>query len=151
MSVNVEKSSDKGTVFIEFLKVDTERSSYKKITEKGINIFAKLSDDYNPLHLDSEYAKKNVLGKKISHGMLTASLISAVTGKKLPCPGSIYLSQSLKFIKPVLPKQTIKKTFKAAEIDYCTNKLRLKCECFINEILVLSGESTVLNPIDKSI
>lgn len=77
-------------------------STYSKvITENDINLFANISGDYNPAHLDDKYAQNTVFEKKIAHGMLSASFISAVLGTKLPGPGTIYLHQSLDFKKPV--------------------------------------------------
>lgn len=77
-------------------------STYSKvITENDINTFAEISGDYNPAHVDDDFAKQTVFGKKIAHGMLSAGFISAVLGTKLPGPGTIYLHQDLDFKKPV--------------------------------------------------
>src|SRR5208283_370550 len=71
------------------------------ITEGNIQRFAEVSTDYNPVHVDPEFAKQSLFGQQIAHGMLGASYISAVMGNKLPGPNSLYLSQTLKFSAPV--------------------------------------------------
>ena len=71
------------------------------ITAAEVDAFAQLSGDYNPLHINEEYAKKTFFGKRVVHGMLSASFISALLGMKLPGPGSLWLSQTLNFLKPV--------------------------------------------------
>ncbi|TFG20003.1 MAG: MaoC family dehydratase [Promethearchaeota archaeon] len=73
----------------------------KIIQEEDIQAFAKLSGDYNPLHVNAEYAKSTIFKQRIAHGMISASLISAVLGMHLPGPGAVYMSQEVKFRKPV--------------------------------------------------
>lgn len=87
----------------------------KTITEADVVNYAGLSLDINPIHLNNEYAKNSIFKERIVHGMLTSGLISAVLGTKLPGEGSIYLSQTLKFISPVKIGDTI--TAKAEIID----------------------------------
>ncbi len=79
-----------------------EQASYSKvISQQDVETFAGLSGDYNPLHMDDEYASQSRFGRRIAHGMLTAGLISTVLGMHLPGPGAIYISQTLKFLAPV--------------------------------------------------
>lgn len=73
----------------------------KIIQEEDIQAFAKLSGDYNPIHVNAEYAKSTIFKQRIAHGMISASLISAVLGMHLPGPGAVYMSQEVKFRKPV--------------------------------------------------
>src|SRR6059058_4155425 len=75
----------------------------KTITDDDIQKFADASGDHNPLHLDDEFAKSTRFGRRIAHGMFSASLISAVIANQLPGQGSIYLAQTLKFVAPVFP------------------------------------------------
>ena len=89
------------------IKVGQKASISRKITEKDILDFANIVGDFNPIHVDEKFAKKSIFKGNIAHGMLTASLISAVLGNKLPGPGYIYLKQELKFLKPVFPDDTI--------------------------------------------
>ncbi len=88
-----------------------ERASFSKtITEADITTFAGLIGDFNPIHVDAEYARKSRFGQRVAHGMLTGGLISAVLGNRLPGPGSIYLSQQLEFLAPVFLGDTITAT-----------------------------------------
>ena len=85
-----------------------ERASFAKtVTESDVTTFAGLIGDFNPIHVDAEYARKSRFGQRVAHGMFTAGLISAVLGNKLPGPGSIYLSQQLEFLAPVFIGDTI--------------------------------------------
>ncbi len=89
----------------------------KTVTETDIVLFAGLSGDTNPVHLDEDFAKPTLFKGRIAHGMLTAGFISAVLGTKLPGPGCIYLSQSLKFKAPVRIGDTVVARCTATAID----------------------------------
>jgi len=117
----------------------------KTITEADIVNYAGLSLDINPIHLNNEYAKDSIFKERIAHGMLTSGLISAVLGTKLPGEGSIYLSQTLKFISPVKIGDTI--TAKAEIIDINPEKkiITIKTTCINqNKNIVIDGEAKVL-------
>lgn len=90
--------------------VGQSASVSKTITAEDVEAFAALSGDRNPIHFDEEYAAKTRFGQRIAHGMLSAGLISTVIGMHLPGPGAIYLSQELKFLRPVLIGDTITAT-----------------------------------------
>jgi 3-hydroxybutyryl-CoA dehydratase len=92
----------------EDIKVDDEASLTKTITEADIVNYAGLTGDWNPVHVDAEYAAQSMFGERIAHGMLIAGLISAVLGTQLPGPNSIYLGQDLKFTAPVKIGDTVK-------------------------------------------
>ncbi|HKS26713.1 MAG TPA: MaoC family dehydratase [Pyrinomonadaceae bacterium] len=89
------------------LQVGDTDSLTKTITDDDIRAFADLTTDHNPVHLDDEFAKTTRFGRRIAHGMLGAGLISAVLANKLPGTGTVYLSQSLNFVAPVYPGDTI--------------------------------------------
>ena len=91
----------------EELEVGTKASVTKIVTDEDIRDFARLSTDHNPVHLDEEYAKTTQFGRRIAHGMFGAALISAVLGANMPGYGTIYLSQTLKFKKPVFMGDTL--------------------------------------------
>ena len=88
----------------------------KTITESDVCLFAGVTGDFNPAHMDAEWAKESVFGERIAHGMLTAGLISAVIGMKLPGPGTIYLEQEAKFLRPVKIGDTITAEVEIAEV-----------------------------------
>jgi 3-hydroxybutyryl-CoA dehydratase len=88
-----------------------QRASFTKtVTESDVATFAGLIGDFNPLHVDAEYARKSRFGQRVAHGMFTGGLISAVLGNKLPGPGAIYLSQQIEFLAPVFIGDTITAT-----------------------------------------
>src|SRR5438093_11224347 len=89
------------------IKIGDTASVSKTITQADIENFADLSGDHNPIHLDKDYAAHTRFGSRIAHGLLTSSLISAVIGNKLPGLGSIYLGQTLQFVAPGVPVDTI--------------------------------------------
>ncbi|QTA37299.1 MaoC family dehydratase [Thermosipho ferrireducens] len=90
------------------LKIGQTYETTRKITSDDVITFAELTGDKNPLHIDEEYAKKTTFGKRISHGMLVLGFLSSVLGMEFPGPGTIYMSQSAKFLKPVFVGETIK-------------------------------------------
>lgn len=131
-------------MFIGNLKLGQSDFIIKKITEEDINLFAQVSGDFNYIHVDKEKAKQSIFKSQIAHGMLTASLISRVIGTKLPGDGSIYLGQTLKFIKPVFIDDVIKSEVIITEIDKekCIVKLETNCYNQSNDV-VLKGEAKV--------
>ena len=97
----------RGTIFIEDIELGMTRSLEKVITDSDIEMFAKVSTDHNPVHIDEEYAQNTMFKGRIAHGMLSAGLISAVIGEQLPGHGTIYMAQNLKFLAPVRPGDTV--------------------------------------------
>jgi len=139
----------KGTICVEDLEIGMSRMLKRKITQNDVLTFSKISGDENPVHLDEEYAQQTIFGRRIAHGMLTASLISAVIAEQLPGHGTIYLSQTLKFIKPVLPGQLVTTTVLVSHIEYSNRRVTLDCECKVDGKVVLAGEALVLAPSRK--
>ena len=139
----------KGTICVEDLEIGMSRMLERKITQNDIRLFSKVSGDENPVHLDEEYAKQTIFGRRIAHGMLTASLISAVIAEQLPGHGTVYLSQMLKFVRPVLPGQFVTTTVLVTYIEYSNRRVTLDCECKVDEKIVLAGEALVLAPSRK--
>ena len=93
----------RGTICIEDIEIGMTRYLRKVITDEDIEMFAQVSTDRNPVHLDDAYAQDTIFEGRIAHGMLTAGLISAVIGEQLPGHGTVYMAQSLKFLAPVRP------------------------------------------------
>ncbi len=120
------------------------------ITLQDIELFSVISGDINPAHLDPEYASTDMFHHIISQGVLTAGLISAVLGTKLPGPGTIYLGQDLQFRAPVSPGDTITATVTVTARDAAKQKLVLDCHCVNqNSVEVIRGTATVKAPTDK--
>ena len=99
-----------GTTIRNDFQIGEQASFTKTVTEADVTTFAGLIGDFNPIHVDAEYARKSRFGRRVAHGMFTGGLISAVLGNKLPGPGSIYLSQQIEFLAPVFIGDTITAT-----------------------------------------
>ena len=139
----------KGTICLEDLEIGMSRTLERKITQNDILLFSKVSGDENPVHLDEEYAQQTIFGRRIAHGMLTASLISAVIAEQLPGHGTVYIKQTLKFVRPVLPGQFVTTTVLVTHIEYSNRRVTLDCACKVDEKIVLTGEALVLAPSRK--
>lgn len=131
------------------LKVGMTASSSKTITSADVVMFAGVSTDCNPLHLSDEAAKEGIFGKRVAHGMLSASLISAVLGTKLPGEGTVYMGQTLRFKKPVFLDDTVKATVTIKELIPEKNRVILDTVCTVNrdgvDVVVIDGEATTYN------
>jgi 3-hydroxybutyryl-CoA dehydratase len=131
---------------IEDLKVGDSASFSKTVTAADIDLFAQVTGDTNPVHLDEAYAAKTMFKGRIAHGMLTASYISTVIGTRLPGPGSIYLGQNLKFRAPVRAGDTVTATVTIKEIDPAKRRLTLTTICTVGDTAVVEGEAVVMLP-----
>ena len=118
----------------------------KTITERDVLVFAELSGDKNPVHLDEAYARQTRFGKRIAHGAFSFALISAVLGTELPGPGSVYLGQTLKFLRPVYFDDTLTATVEITALRPAKGILTLKTECTNQRgERVAEGEATILH------
>lgn len=117
----------------------------KTIQEKDVETFGHITGDYNPAHFDEAYASTTMFKKRIAHGMLIGSLFSPVLGLQLPGPGVIYVSQSLKFTRPVYFQDTITATVTVSNINTEKNRVTLTCEAHNQEgELVIKGEAVMM-------
>ena len=133
------------------MRVGDHADFEKTVTADDILKFAEVTGDTNPLHSDPEYAKKTRFGECIAHGMLSAGFISAVLGTKLaPNACAIYLSQSLRFLRPVKVGDTIRATVEVKGVEPEKRTLTLETECFNqNNDLVTKGEAVImLDPVN---
>jgi 3-hydroxybutyryl-CoA dehydratase len=127
------------------LKIGDTAELTRTIEQSDVEAFAEVTGDRNPIHLDDAFAEKTRFGRRIAHGMLTASLISSVLANRLPGEGSVYLGQSLQFVAPVFfgDEITARVTVKEVREDKPIVKLETICVNQRNEI-VIRGEATVL-------
>ncbi|MCK0139548.1 MaoC family dehydratase [Aliiroseovarius sp. F47248L] len=139
----------RGTICIEELEIGMSRHVTKEVTDRDIEMFAEISTDRNPVHLDDDYANDTIFEGRIAHGMLTAGLISAVIGEQLPGHGTIYMGQSLTFLAPVRPGDTVCAEVTVMDIDHAKRRVTLKTECLVDGKPVLKGEAKVLAPSAK--
>ena len=139
----------KGTICIEDIEIGMIRSLQKQITDRDIALFAEVTTDHNPVHLDESYAQDTIFGGRIAHGMLTAGLISAVIGEQLPGHGAVYLGQSLRFLAPVRPGDMVLAEVEVTAIDHAKRRVTLGTRCLVDGKKVLVGEALVLAPSRK--
>ena len=119
----------------------------KTVTEADVILFAGVTGDFNPAHVDDEYARRSRFGGRIAHGMLSAGLVSAVLAMKLPGPGTIYLSQSLRFTRPVMIGDTVTARVEILELTAPKRRVRLATVCRNQrDETVLDGEAVVMVP-----
>ena len=142
-------NSPRGTICIEDIEMGMTRYIRKVITDRDIELFAEISTDHNPVHLDDDYARDTIFEGRIAHGMLTAGLISAVIGEQLPGHGTIYMSQNLKFLAPVRPGDLVYAEVKVVDMVIDKRRVKLNCRCEVNGANVLVGEALVLAPSRK--
>lgn len=128
----------------EEILVGEKASLSKVISEEDIICFSKISGDINPIHLDEDFAKKSLFKKKIAHGILTSSLISAVLGTKLPGINTLYLSQTLKFLAPVFIGDELTAVVQVMSKNDDKRIIELKTSIFNQEnVEVVTGEAVV--------
>ena len=129
------------------LKIGDTAEFSKTISESDIYLYAGVTGDFNPAHINEDYAKKTFFKTRIAHGMLSAGLISTVIGNKLPGTGSIYVKQNLSFLAPVRIGDTITACVEVIEIIAEKKRVRLRTTCINQEgTLVLDGEAVVSPP-----
>ena len=128
------------------MKVGDSAEITKTIEQTDIHAFADVTGDHNPVHVDEAFAQTTRFGRTIAHGMLSASLISAVLANKLPGAGSVYLGQTLQFVAPVFPGDEITARVTVKEIREDKPIVKLETVC-INQRgqTVIRGEATVLS------
>lgn len=132
---------------IDTIQIGDSASFTKTVTEADVILYAGISGDLNPAHINDEHAKGSMFGQRIAHGMLSAGFISAVLGMYLPGPGTIYMGQELRFVKPVYIGDTVTAT--ATVSERIVEKNRLKLETVVTNQrgeTVITGTATVMPP-----
>lgn len=133
--------------YLEDLEVGMSESYAKTISESDVYLFAGVSGDNNPVHINEEYAQTTMFKKRIVHGMFSAALISTVAGTRLPGPGCIYIDQQIKFKAPVFIGDTAKATITVTEIDAARRRIKARTDVTVGEKVVATGEATFM--VDK--
>ncbi len=131
-------------LYFEDLAPGMEASYAKTLTAADVDEFAALSGDFNPVHVNDEFAATTMFKKRIVHGFLTGSLISTVLGTKLPGPGAIYLSQTMKFRAPVYLGDTVTATVKIESLDAEKARAVFATTCSVDGKPVLTGEAVIM-------
>ena len=129
---------------IEDIAVGMSAETAKTIPDADIVLFAGVSTDVNAVHMDEEFGKTTMFGGRSAHGMLSASLLSAVLGNRLPGPGVIYMSQSLRFRAPVRPGDTVHAKVTVKEVLVEKGRVVLDTICTVGDKVVIDGEATLM-------
>ncbi|MBI1250278.1 MAG: (R)-hydratase [Alphaproteobacteria bacterium] len=138
------------SVFFEDLTLGMAAESSRQVTEADVMAFAQVSGDHNPVHLDADYAAGTIFKERIAHGMLSASFISALIAGELPGEGSIYLSQTLMFRRPVKLGATVVTRVSVAALDAEKGRVTLACASSVDGKPVIEGEAVILAPRKSS-
>ena len=132
--------------YFEDLEVGMNAEVNKVITEANVKAFADLSGDVNPLHLDEEFAKRTRMEGRVVHGMVSASLLSTIVGYKLPGPGCLWLSQTLRFLHPVRIGDRVRARGSIVELITAKQQARMEMICRVEKRNVIEGEALVWVP-----
>lgn len=133
-------------VDIDAISIGMKASSEHVITDQKIKTFAQLSEDYNPIHLDDEYAKSSKFGKRLAHGAMISSFFSSLFAMKLPGPGCIYVSQETKYKKPVFIDDTVVAEIEVISVDMKRKRVYFSTSCHVNDEEVLNGKAEIYIP-----
>jgi|SRR5208282_5854969 len=137
---------------IDEIKLNETAEFSKTISESDVYLYAGLTGDLNPAHINEEYARETFFKTRIAHGMLAAGLISAVLGMRLPGPGAVYIRQELNFLAPIRIGDTVTARVEVIEIMAEKKQLRLRTTCSKQDgTVLLDGEAIVSAPRPKKI
>ena len=134
------------TLYFEDLSVGMTEVYSKTVKSSDVVGLAEITGDRNPIHLSEPFAARTPFKGRIAHGLYTASLISAVIGTRLPGPGAIYVSQTLRFLAPVKIGDTVDAIVEVTELNDKRQRANLHCQCKIGDTVVLEGEAIVKVP-----
>ena len=135
---------EKHGYYLEDLSVGMTSIYAKTVTDADVVMFAGISGDTNPVHLDAHFADQTAFKGRIAHGMLSASFISTVLGTRLPGPGCIYMSQTLRFRAPVKAGDTVTARVTIREIDEAKKRVILDTVCTVEDTVVIDGEALLM-------
>ena len=138
-----------GGMNIHDIKVGMSSSYSQTITDADIKAFAGISGDNNPVHMSDEYANTSRFGKRIAHGLISASFFSALFGTRIPGPGCVYVSQSLSFKRPVYMGDTVTATVMVKAVEITNRHVFFETTCKVNGKVVIAGEAELYIP-DKT-
>ena len=136
--------TDNVKFYLQDLEVGMRASTSMVITGEKIDIFAELTGDKNPIHVDEDFAKTTMFGKRIAHGALSASLISAVLGNDLPGPGAVFVELNLRFRRPAFIGDEVIAIAEVAEINERNGRVKMKCYCEVNGKQICRGDAGVM-------
>jgi 3-hydroxybutyryl-CoA dehydratase len=130
--------------YLEDLSLGMFAETSMVVSAEKIETFAELTGDFNPIHMDAEFAAKSMFGKRIAHGALSASLISAILGNDLPGPGAIFLELNMRFRKPAFIDDEIVARAEVVEIKEKYGHVKMKVTCSVNGKVIIRGTAGVM-------
>lgn len=139
--------------YLEDLEVGMSAEQSIIMSAEKIDAFAELSGDHNPIHMDAEYAATTMFGRRIAHGALSASLISAVLGNELPGPGAIFVELNMRFRRPAFIGDEVTARAEVSEINEKTGRVKMKVACYVKGKPILRGDAGVVvkkRPLEKA-
>jgi len=142
----VQEAEAPTVIYFEDLREGMSAEYRRTVTQRDVELFAQVSGDNNPLHLDESYAKGTMFKGRIAHGMLTASYISTVIGTRMPGPGCIYLGQSFRFKAPVRAGDEVVAKVTVTELQPEKCRATFRTTCSVGERVVLDGEALIQVP-----
>lgn len=128
------------------IKVGDYAEITKLMSNDMVNIFAKISEDFNPVHLDSDYAEKSRYKRKIIHGLMATSLFSGLFGAKLPGEGCVYKSQNIRFKRPVYVGDTVTARVEVTSVNLPKKVITFRTRCLVKGKVMIDGESEIFIP-----
>ena len=138
------KNSKYQGYYLEDLEVGMSAEQTMIVSADKIDTFAELSGDHNPIHMDAEFAETTMFGKRIAHGALSASLISAVLGNDLPGPGAVFVELNMRFRRPAFIDDEVTARAEVAEINERNGRVKMKVACYVNGKPILRGDAGVV-------
>lgn len=134
---------------LEEIEIGMCASYSQTITDSDIKNYSGISGDKNPVHMDEEYAEKSRYKKRIAHGLMSAGYFSALFGTKIPGPGCVYVSQELKFLRPVYIGDTLTASVKVKHVDLVKRRILFDTVCYVKKKIVISGVAEIYLPKNK--
>jgi 3-hydroxybutyryl-CoA dehydratase len=138
------KNSKTQGYYLEDLEIGMSAEQTMIISAEKIDTFAELSGDFNPIHMDAEFAATTMFGRRIAHGALSASLISAVLGNDLPGPGAVFVELNMRFRRPAFIDDEVTARAEVSEINPKTGRVKMKVACYVNGKMILRGDAGVV-------
>ncbi len=132
--------------YLDELKIGMAAETSMVVSGEKIDIFAELTGDKNPIHVDEDFARESMFGKRIAHGALSASLISAILGNDLPGPGAVFVELNMRFRRPAFIDDEIIAHAEVVEINARTGRVKMKVSCSVNGKQIIRGNAGVIVP-----
>lgn len=135
-----------GDLYFEDMHVGRSAERRHVITDRDIQVFADLTGDYSPLHVDEAFAQRSRFGRRLAHGLLSSSFITGIIGMELPARNGIYMGQTLSFRRPVFIGDELVVRASVASRDEDKSRIRLTTQCLVDDAIVVDGEALIFVP-----